>query len=186
MRKKICTVSLLGVSKPERVYVLIHLLRQGGRRRRAGQTGRKEAEILQQHERGAVMNQETYAQAFEVWHKNDPVLRGDKYYDVLGFMQDADREIKRLEAERENPQSLTVEEAFEFDVIDNKTGEYPDLEHIVLNEKWAEGLMYCDMDGFAITEDGALILMDDCGKSAYCPDGRFRVVPRTKPERSGK
>ena len=47
------------------------------------------------------MNKETYAQAFEVWHKNDPVLRGDKYYDVLGFLQDADREIKRLKAERD-------------------------------------------------------------------------------------
>ena len=45
------------------------------------------------------MSKETYTEAFEVWHKSDPVLRGDDYYDVLGFMQDADREIKRLEAE---------------------------------------------------------------------------------------
>ena len=45
------------------------------------------------------MNKETYAQAFEVWHKSDPVLRGNQYYDVLGFMQDADREVERLEAE---------------------------------------------------------------------------------------
>lgn len=42
------------------------------------------------------MNKETYAEAFEVWHKSDPVLRGDYYYDVLEFMQDADREVKRL------------------------------------------------------------------------------------------
>lgn len=45
------------------------------------------------------MSKETYAEAFEVWHKSDLVLRGDDYYDVLGFMQDADREIERLEAE---------------------------------------------------------------------------------------
>lgn len=45
------------------------------------------------------MNKETYAQAFEVWHKSDPVLRGEDYYDVLGFMQDADREVERLEVE---------------------------------------------------------------------------------------
>ena len=45
------------------------------------------------------MSKETYAQAFEVWHKSDPVLRGNQYYDVLGFMQDADREVERLEAE---------------------------------------------------------------------------------------
>lgn len=47
------------------------------------------------------MSKETYAEAFEVWHKSDLVLRGDDYYDVLGFMQDADREIERLEAENE-------------------------------------------------------------------------------------
>lgn len=37
-----------------------------------------------------------------------------------------------------------------FDVIDTKTGEYPDLWEIALKEDWANGLMYCDMEGFAI------------------------------------
>lgn len=65
-----------------------------------------------------------------------------------------------------------------FDVIDTKTGEYPDLWVIALKEDWASGLMYCDMEGFAIEEDGTLLLLDECGKQAYCPEGRFKIVPR--------
>ena len=65
-----------------------------------------------------------------------------------------------------------------FDVIDTKTGEYPDLWKIALKEDWANGLMYCDMEGFAIEEDGTLLLLDECGKHAYCPEGRFKIVPR--------
>lgn len=62
-----------------------------------------------------------------------------------------------------------------FTVIDTKTGEYPDLRDIALNEDWAEGLMYCDMEGFAIQEDGYLILMDECGNCTYAPAGRFEI-----------
>ena len=64
----------------------------------------------------------------------------------------------------------------DFTVIDPKTGGYPDLENIVLHEEWAKGLVYCDMEGFAIQEDGSLVLMDQCGGFRYCPDGRFKVV----------
>lgn len=63
-----------------------------------------------------------------------------------------------------------------FEVIDTKTGEYPDLWKIALEEDWANGLMYCDMEGFAIEEDGTLILLDECGKHAYCPEGRFKII----------
>ena len=63
-----------------------------------------------------------------------------------------------------------------FTVIDNTTGDHPDVEKIALEEEWAKHLFYCDIDCFAITEDGALILMDDCGKCAYCPVDRFTVV----------
>ena len=66
----------------------------------------------------------------------------------------------------------------EFTVIDNNTGKQADQEEIALNEEWADGLVYCDMDGFAIMEDGSLILMDECGKYAYCPEGRFTVVEK--------
>lgn len=64
-----------------------------------------------------------------------------------------------------------------FTVIDTKTGEYPDLWDIALHEEWAQDLMYCDMEGFATLEDGTLILMDECGRFTYCPEGRFQIVP---------
>lgn len=63
-----------------------------------------------------------------------------------------------------------------FTVVDKKTGEYPDLLDIALKEEWAKGLMYCDMEGFAIEEDGMLILLDECGRHAYCPEDRFGIV----------
>lgn len=62
-----------------------------------------------------------------------------------------------------------------FVVIDPSTGEYPDLEKIALSEEWAQGLVYCDMDGFVVAEDGTLILLDECGNFAYCPPGRFVI-----------
>lgn len=62
-----------------------------------------------------------------------------------------------------------------FMVIDNKTGLYPDCEKIARKEKWAKNLVYCDIEGFAVMEDGSLILMDECGNYAYCPEGRFTV-----------
>jgi len=46
---------------------------------------------------------------------------------------------------------------------------------IALNEEWAKDLMYCDMESFAIAEDGSLLLCDECGKFTYCPPNRFRV-----------
>ena len=62
-----------------------------------------------------------------------------------------------------------------FDVIDSKTGECPDVEKIALEEDWAKHLIYCDIDGFFIGEDGTLVLADDCGKIAYCPAQRFEI-----------
>ena len=63
-----------------------------------------------------------------------------------------------------------------FNVIDPKTGEYPDLEHIARTEEWAKNLIPCDMEGFCINEDGNLLLMDECGNYAYCPPDRFQVI----------
>jgi len=63
-----------------------------------------------------------------------------------------------------------------FTVIDKHTGEYPDLRSIARRCKWAKHLIYCDMEGFALTEDGTLILMDECGGIAYCPPDRFKIV----------
>lgn len=63
-----------------------------------------------------------------------------------------------------------------FLVIDIKTGEEPDLWNIALEEEWANGLMYCDMEGFAMKQDGALVLLDECGEFRYCPPDRFNVI----------
>lgn len=63
-----------------------------------------------------------------------------------------------------------------FTVIDTTTGTYPDLEKIALTEDWAKHLIYCDMEGFAISEEGELLLLDECGGVVYCPEDRFEVV----------
>jgi hypothetical protein len=62
-----------------------------------------------------------------------------------------------------------------FKVIDNQTGEEADTSEIALHEEWAETLLYCDMEGFAIQMDGTLVMMDECGKFVYCPEGRFTI-----------
>ena len=64
-----------------------------------------------------------------------------------------------------------------FTVIDTKTGKKADTYEIALKEEWAKHLCYCDMEGFAIEEDGTLVLLDECGRVAYCPEGRFRIIP---------
>lgn len=63
----------------------------------------------------------------------------------------------------------------EFDVVDTTTGEYPDWGRIAREESWAKGLVYCDMDGIAILEDGSLILLDECGNCVPCPPDRFEI-----------
>jgi hypothetical protein len=47
-----------------------------------------------------------------------------------------------------------VELSHPFTVTDNQTGASPDLKAIALQEDWAKHLMYCDMDGFTVSEDG--------------------------------
>ena len=63
-----------------------------------------------------------------------------------------------------------------FHVIDKITGKEADLYEIALNEEWALGLIYCDMEGFAILENGLLILADECGNFRYCNNDRYEVV----------
>jgi hypothetical protein len=62
-----------------------------------------------------------------------------------------------------------------FMVIDTKTRKEADTCQIALKEEWAKGLIYCDMEGFFIGEDDTLILVDECGNFAYCPENRFLV-----------
>lgn len=63
-----------------------------------------------------------------------------------------------------------------FRVIDNETNKEADVYEISLNEEWAKSLCYTDMDGFAVTDGGNLILLDECGQYSYCPLDRFTVV----------
>lgn len=62
-----------------------------------------------------------------------------------------------------------------FIVIDSKTGEEADTYDIALHEDWAKHLCYCDMEGWAIEEDGTLLLVDECGRFAYADRERFKV-----------
>jgi hypothetical protein len=64
-----------------------------------------------------------------------------------------------------------------FHVIDHTTGKEADEYEIALHEPWASHLCYCDMEGWAIEQDGTLILMDECNQFAYPPKPeRFEVV----------
>lgn len=63
-----------------------------------------------------------------------------------------------------------------FKVIDKMTGKYPDVEKIALEEDWAKSLVHCDMEGFSITQFGALLLLDECGNYVFCPEDRFEIV----------
>ena len=63
-----------------------------------------------------------------------------------------------------------------FHVIDAKTGKEADIERIARREKWAAGLIYCDMEGWAIEQDGSLLLIDECGNWVCADRERFKVV----------
>lgn len=79
---------------------------------------------------------------------------------------DALKDIPSAEPERKS-----------FHVIDKKTGQEADTWEIALNEDWAKHLCYCDMEGFAILEDGTLILADECGRFEFIQEeDRFEIV----------
>lgn len=63
-----------------------------------------------------------------------------------------------------------------FRVIDTKTGKEADTYEIALHEDWAKQLIYCDIDGWAIDDNGSLMLLDDCGNFVYADRERFKVV----------
>lgn len=62
-----------------------------------------------------------------------------------------------------------------FTITDTLTGEYPDVGLIAKTEEWAKGLIWTDVEGFALTESGSLILLDECGNFVYCPSDRFKI-----------
>lgn len=66
-----------------------------------------------------------------------------------------------------------------FHVIDKRTGKEPIFDHNhIFKEKWFKesGLIWCDIDGWYISEDGQLALIDDCGKCVWVDQNRFVVV----------
>ena len=95
-------------------------------------------------------------------------------YDSLGeAIVSINKDLARLEG------GLKAAEEVRFSVVWAATGAPvtpADLRHIALEEPWAEGLIYCDMEGFAVEEDGTLLLLDECGHHRYPPEGLFRVV----------
>ena len=63
-----------------------------------------------------------------------------------------------------------------FRVIDKHTGKEADTYEIALHEEWAQRLCYCDMQGWALEDDGTLLLLDECGNFEYADRDRFDVV----------
>ena len=96
-------------------------------------------------------------------------MHGQSLYDLYN-------RLAELEDKIEN--GTLVE--FPFCVFDKKKNKEADCYKIALKEDWAKCLCYCDMDGFAITQDGMLILLDECGRYTYCPDNRFKVVAEAR------
>lgn len=69
--------------------------------------------------------------------------------------------------------------SFSFIVIDKRTGKEPIYDHNhMFKEKWFKdsNLIYCDLDSWCLSEDGNLILTDDCGNVGYPPPDRYEVV----------
>ncbi len=65
-----------------------------------------------------------------------------------------------------------------FKVIDIRTGKEPIFDHNhIFKEKWFKEsqLIWCDISGWYIDEDGNLCLADDCDNIAYPPANRFKI-----------
>lgn len=84
------------------------------------------------------------------------------------YIREIERAIELLRRDAEGIRS--------FRVIDTKTGKEADTYEIALHEDWAKHLIYCDIDGWALGDDGSLMLIDDCGRFAYADRERFKVV----------
>lgn len=63
---------------------------------------------------------------------------------------------------------------FEFEVINKKTKK-PITDRQVDNIARKNDLLVYDIDGFALTDCGQIILMDDCGKFCYLDMNKYTV-----------
>jgi hypothetical protein len=67
-----------------------------------------------------------------------------------------------------------LEKPIQFRVIDTTTGKEP-TEEVIFQLAKQGNLVYCDIDGFYIGEDGEICLMDDCGNATWLDVERFKV-----------
>lgn len=94
-----------------------------------------------------------------------------------GDMGQLIKRIEQLEAQKEFLLTVLHQSILlPFTVMDKEKKEEADPGTIAAKEEWAKGLCYCDMEGFAVTEDGRLVLLDECGRYEFCPEGRFEIV----------
>ena len=61
-----------------------------------------------------------------------------------------------------------------FKIIDKRTGKEP-TQRVINNIAEKYRLVTCDIDQFAVTEDGSIILLDDCGNIAYFSLDKFEI-----------
>lgn len=61
-----------------------------------------------------------------------------------------------------------------IEIIDNTTGRPPSAKLIDRIAK-EYGLMEMDIDQFAVTEDGHVVLIDDCGRCSYVDTEGFNL-----------
>ena len=67
-----------------------------------------------------------------------------------------------------------LEKPIRFRVIDTITGKEPS-EDVIYQLAEQGRLVYCDIDGFYIGEDGEICLIDDCGNATWLDGERFKV-----------
>jgi hypothetical protein len=61
-----------------------------------------------------------------------------------------------------------------IEIIDNTTGR-PPSEKLIYRIAKEYGLMEMDIDQFAVTEDGHVVLIDDCGRCSYVDTEGFNL-----------
>ena len=119
-----------------------------------------------------MIDRETIVNAFVICRVNEGCSTKCPYWNrdasVEGCTQKLATDVYSLLKEKEHGETFTV--------IDTKTGEEADEYEIALHEDWAKHLCYCDMEGWAIENDGTLLLVDECGRFAYADRERFKVV----------
>ena len=120
----------------------------------------------------------------------DEIIEGLKFtVDMFMFNPMTGEDLTRLDLNPDNRRSVEackgaiaailelkakLEKPIQFRVIDTTTGKEP-TEEVIFKLAKQGNLVYCDIDGFYIGEDGELCLMDDCGSAMFLDRERFKV-----------